>query len=259
MQVDNQKIAQTANQYCNSCCSTQPQSVISQPQPNSGNAQKYDYQYYQYPQGNIYPQAQVSQSYTTQPSGASAVNIQIYNPAVTAAGAQGPTCNVNAPNYYPHGSGCCCEKCQGTNNEAAATDSNTKTTEEKESSASSTTTTNTDKKTKKKTVVQLTDEYIKNLENYLNSQDKDVRLNAEQIKLIALTALESRIVTGDDYTKNVLEKMQTTDGAFGQDAIDASKILLQMSGKQIEKEVPVTQTTKTETKTETQKTESRKE
>ena len=35
-----------------------------------------------------------------------------------------------------------------------------------------------EQKTERKQVVMLTDEYIKNLENYLNSQDKNVRLNA---------------------------------------------------------------------------------
>ncbi len=298
MQVDNQKITQTANQYCNCQAQVQPESVINQPQTQP--AQQYDYQYYQYPQNNIYPQAQ-PQSYTTQPAGGSAVNIQIFNPAVTTPGAQAPTYNVNAPNNYPNGAGvqnthaqgCQCPQCQGGNNGTGTTTSTstagTNQTSGTSQSSSTTTTTNTDKKTEKKKVVQLTDEYIRNLENYLNSQDKEVRLNgakevfarleedtsrkddkaltalinkmlqdpSEEIKLLALTALDTRIVTGDDYTKNVLEKMQATDGGFGQDAIDASKILLQMSGKQIEKEVPVTETKKTETKTE--KTESRKE
>ena len=285
MQVDNQKIAQTTNQY-NNCCNPKIQTETTQTQPVNQNVPKYDYQYYQYPQGNIYPQMQVpAQSYTTQPAGGSAVNIQIFNPAVTTAGAQGPTCNVNAPNYYPAGQNhtdCNCPQIQDANESTEKTKT--------EENSKSSTTTDTNQKTEKKTFVQLTDEYIKNLKNYLNSQDKDIRMNAarevfarleedssrkddkaltalinkmlqdpsEEIKLIALTALESRLVTGDNYTKNVLEKMQATEGGFGQDAIDASKILLQMSGKQIEKDVPVKQTTKTETKTETEKTESRK-
>lgn len=59
--------------------------------------------------------------------------------------------------------------------------------------------------------------------------------------------------------------MQQSKDGYGQDAIDASKILLQMSGKQVEKEVPVkekkpekketkeTTTTTTETKKEDKK------
>ena len=150
------------------------------------------------------------------------------------------------------------------------------------------------KKTEKKKVVELTDTYIKNLENYLDSQEKDIRLNAakevyarleedesrkddkaltalinkmlqdptEEIRLLALSALESKIVTGDDYTAGVLKQMQQSKDGYGQDAIDASKILLQMSGKQVEKEVPVkekkpekkeTKETTTTTTTETKK------
>ena len=88
---------------------------------------------------------------------------------------------------------------------------------------------------------------------------------AEEIRLLALSALESRIVTGDDYTAGVLKQMQQSKDGYGQDAIDASKILLQMSAKQVEKEVPVkekkpekketkeTTTTTTETKKEDKK------
>lgn len=187
---------------------------------------------------------------------------------------------------------------------AAGTDANKKaegTTGDKDGNdkTSDTKTTTTEKsddkkKTEKKKVVELTDTYIKNLENYLDSQEKDIRLNAakevyarleedesrkddkaltalvnkmlqdpaEEIRLLALSALESRIVTGDDYTAGVLKQMQQSKDGYGQDAIDASKILLQMSGKQVEKEVPVkekkpekkeTKETTTTTTTETKK------
>lgn len=172
-------------------------------------------------------------------------------------------------------------------------------TEKTSDSKTSTEQTDDKKKTEKKKVVELTDTYIKNLENYLDSQEKDIRLNAakevyarlaedetrkddkaltalinkmlqdpaEEIRLLALSALESRIVTGDDYTTGVLQQMQQSKDGYGQDAIDASKILLQMSGKQVEKEVPVkekkpekkeTKETKTTTTTET-KSEDKKE
>ncbi len=184
---------------------------------------------------------------------------------------------------------------------AAAADANNKADGVKDgndkTSETKTTTTETSddkKKTEKKKVVELTDTYIKNLENYLDSQEKDIRLNAakevyarleedesrkddkaltalvnkmlqdpaEEIRLLALSALESRIVTGDDYTAGVLKQMQQSKDGYGQDAIDASKILLQMSGKQVEKEVPVkekkpekkeTKETTTTTTTETKK------
>ena len=284
MQVDNQKIAQTANQYCN-CTQTAQFPCVNEQQNQTKVAPKYDYQYYQYPQNSLYPQVS-AQNTTAQPAGGSAVNIQIFNPAVTTPGAQAPTYNVNAPSYNPN---CQCPQSNSVNGGA-----NTINQPDLSQNSSTTTTTNTDKKTEKKNVVQLTDEYIKNLEAYLNSNEKEIRLNgakevfarleedqsrkddkaltalinkmlqdpSEEIRFLALTALESRIVTGDDYTKSVLQKMQTSEGGFGQEAIDANKILLQMSGKQIEKDVPVTETKKTETKkteTKTEKTESGKE
>src|SRR5574344_2187492 len=136
------------------------------------------------------------------------------------------------------------------------------------------------KKTEKKNIVQLSDEYIKNLENYLNSQDEKIRLSAakevynrleedesrkddkaltalinkmlqdpsEQIRILAISALEGRIVLGDDYTKGVLTNMQNSKDSYGQDAEDASKILLQMSGKQVQKEVPIKEKKKADDK-----------
>ena len=60
-----------------------------------------------------------------------------------------------------------------------------------------------------------------------------------EVKLHALAALEGRICNGDALTVQLLKQMQQSNGGYGQDAIDASRILLQMSGPTIEKEVPV--------------------
>ena len=138
-----------------------------------------------------------------------------------------------------------------------------------------------DKQDKLKT--KLTDDYIRNLENYLNSQEKDIRLSAakevysrleedtsrkddkaltalinkmlqdpsEEIRVLAMAALQGRIVTGDDFTVGVLTRMQNDKAHYGMDAVDASNILLKMSGQQVEKEVPVTETSKKKEKTET--------
>ncbi len=127
------------------------------------------------------------------------------------------------------------------------------------------------KKTETKKVVELSDDYIKTLENYLNSQDLEVRkMGAHEvvnrltedpsrsddpaltalvnkmlqdpsvaIRAIALSLIESRTVLGDDYTVNVLKKMQNSKDGFGQDAIQATNALLKMAGKTVEKEVPV--------------------
>ena len=67
---------------------------------------------------------------------------------------------------------------------------------------------------------------------------------SEEIRVIALSALDSKIVTGDDYTVNVLKNMQQNNNGYGQDAVDASNILLKMSGKQVEKEFEVKDTPK---------------
>ena len=45
-----------------------------------------------------------------------------------------------------------------------------------QASATAAASTDAGKKTEKRTIVMLTDDYIKNVENYLNSQDKEVRL-----------------------------------------------------------------------------------
>ena len=72
----------------------------------------------------------------------------------------------------------------------------------------------------------------------------------EEVRVLALSALEERACKGDDYTVGVLQNMQQNNNGYGQDAIDASNILLKMSGRQVEKEFEVkdVKQTKTETK-----------
>lgn len=114
----------------------------------------------------------------------------------------------------------------------------------------------------KKPKVALTDDYIKTLENYLNSQDKKIRLMgakelferfredetrkndaaltallnktlqdpAETVKFLALTALDTGYATGNDETAQILTQMQSSDSSYGEDAALASRILLKMSG-----------------------------
>lgn len=133
------------------------------------------------------------------------------------------------------------------------------------------TTTVDKKKTEKRKIVQLTNEYIKNLEDYLNNQDKEIRMMGakevaarleeddsrkdnkaltalinkmlqdpyQPIRFLALAMLDARYVTGDDYTVQVLKNMQTNQSGYGQDSLQASQVLLKMSGKQIEKEFEV--------------------
>ncbi len=162
----------------------------------------------------------------------------------------------------------------------SANNLNNSSTEASQSSSSANADNSTDKKTEKRKVVELTDDYIKTLENYLNSQDLEVRkMGAHEvvnrltedpsrnddpaltalvnkmlqdpsvaIRAIALSLLESRTVLGDDYTVNVLKKMQNSKEGFGQDAIQATNVLLKMAGKTVEKDVEVQDNNKKETK-----------
>ena len=264
---------------------------------------------YSYPQNYYVPQtqSQVQQAQTVQnqyaaqpqaqqpqnvqvPASMSGVNIQIFNPSVTPPGATPPTYNVNAPcypsNYYtnPMGAGAMNGAGQtGNGGNGSAIGANTGSEKNSETNKTSETESKDGKKTEKKKVVQLTDDYIRNLENYLNSQEKDIRLSAakevysrleedpsrkddkaltalinkmlqdpsEEIRVLAMAALQGRIVTGDDFTVGVLTRMQNDKAHYGMDAVDASNILLKMSGQQVEKEVPVTETSKKKEKTET--------
>lgn len=276
MQVSNQNIQQQAPQQvqynCQYSCTPSSAQPVNTTVPQTQQQVQYAYPpNYYVPQ--VQPQAQQPQPQNVQiPASMSGVNIQIFNPSVTPPGAQPPTYNVNAPcypsNYYTGQMG---PQPAGVPAGGQTTTSTSETSETK-------TETKEDKKTEKKKIVQLTDDYIRNLENYLNSQEKDLRLHAakevyarleedesrkddkaltalinkmlqdpaEEIRILAMSALQSRIVTGDDFTVGVLTRMQSDKAHYGMDAVDASKILLQMSGKQIEKEVPVTE--KKETK-----------
>ena len=299
MQVPVQNVKQQNNQYNNSFNSTAQTQCCTAPNQQTQCQQTYP-QGYLPPQQTVYPQYQPAQNQNMQiPATASGVNIQIFNPSVATPGAQAPTYNVNAPcypsGYYtssvgadgklhpnngsnnPHtgdniNNGTNSGTIGDNNNNTYTT--NTNTTNNTTTSANSIEKEDNKKKTEKRKIIQLTDEYIKNLESYLNSQDKGVRLNAakevyarleeddsrhddkaltalvnkmlqdpsEEIRVIALSALDSKIVTGDDYTVNVLKNMQQNNNGYGQDAVDASNILLKMSGKQVEKEFEVKDT-----------------
>lgn len=232
----------------------------------------------------------VQQNYTTQPAIApqapanynvapqqqsvqvpnySGVNIQIFNPSVTPPGAMSPVYNVNAPSY------------QMGNTQPQSYPANyytqqlAKPAEEVKNITNTTTNTtnNVDnsKKTEKRKIVQLTDDYIRNLENYLNSQDKELRfmgakeviarleedesrkddkaLNAlinkmlqdpySKVKFLAMAALQSRMATGDNLTVQLLTNIQNSSSGYGQDSLMASDILLKMSGQTVEKEFEV--------------------
>ena len=225
------------------------------------------------------PNYQPVQPQNVQVPNYSGVNIQIFNPSVGVPGGA-PVYNVNAPQYqspacypsqyYTNNWGANNQGAlnnNGTNSSASANNPNTTNT------TNTTTTTKTEekKKTEKRNIVQLTDEYIKNLENYLNSQDKEIRLMGakevaarlqedesrkddkaltalinkmlqdpyQPVRFIALGMLDTRAVTGDDFTVKVLQQMQQSDSGYGQDALQASQILLKMSGQTVQQEFEV--------------------
>ncbi len=142
-----------------------------------------------------------------------------------------------------------------------------------------------EKKMKEK--VPLTDDYIKSLENYLNSQDSKVRLMGAKdvlerfkedkarkndaaltallnkilqdpnsaVRFLGLTTLEAGYATGNEQTVEILKAIQA-DGQkeYGEDSLLASQILLNMSAGekvQYESDEPVIEEPK---KQETQET-----
>ncbi|MDR1167341.1 MAG: hypothetical protein LBK53_00425 [Heliobacteriaceae bacterium] len=197
------------------------------------------------------------------------VTFQIINPMSFGPGAPAPVYNVNAPSYGAYPSGYYTGQWGNGDNANILATINKTLTEMKDG-----------KKNEKRKIVELTDEYIKNLENYLNSQDAEVRLmgakevvqrlteddsrandkalNAlinkmiqdpsSKVRMLGLSMLYSRNAVGDDFTAQVLQNMQNSTSAYGHDAVLAANILLKMSGKQVEKEFEVTGKTKKEDK-----------
>lgn len=189
----------------------------------------------------------VGQGQNIQVPNYSGVNIQIFNPAAVGPGGVLPYSNVNAPTYTTGSSSPCCYPpnyyTQNFN----------------------------DKKTEKRQIVQLTDDYIRNLERYLNDQNKNVRLmgakeviarlqedesrkgdpalNAlvnkmlqdpyQPVKFMAMAALDTRAAKGNMTTARLLQQVQRQKTAYGEDSLKASDILLKMSGNTIEKEFEV--------------------
>lgn len=235
-------------------------------------------------QQTVPQQPVVQQNYATPPAqpqaqavqvpNYSGVNIQIFNPSVTPPGGMAPVYNVNAPSYQTGNAQPQSYPANYYTQQLAkpAEDNNSN----KNNNITNTTTNTTNniensKKTEKRKIVQLTDDYIKNLENYLNSQDKELRymgakevvarleedesrkddkaLNAlinkmlqdpySKVKFLAMAALQSRMATGDELSVQLLTNIQNASSGYGQDSLMASDILLKMSGQTVEKEFEV--------------------
>lgn len=232
---------------------------------------------YQLPQSNIYAQSAMQQPIqpvapqaVTQPAApsgsptASAVNIIIQNPTANPAPAypsypanyymQQPIYNMAPNNAYPQAAPVAQPVPQAAAPVSAAPiEKEVVKPEETE-----------EKKTgKTKNVVQLTDDYIKSLENYLRDPKKDVRVmaakelskrfteddsrkndaalnsllnlviqdKAVEIRSLGLALLSGRLAQGDETTVKILKEMQNSKEAYGQDALSATDALLKMSGE----------------------------
>lgn len=165
----------------------------------------------------------------------SGVNIQIFNPSVAAPGAALPDSTVHAPTFStnPYPANYYMQNMAQPIQPAQAIPP-------------------ADKKKEKREIVQLTDNYIKNLEMYLNNQKKDVRLmgakeviarlqedesrkddpalNAlvnkmlqdpyQPIKFLAMAALESHAASGNSTTVGLLGGVQQLTPAKGLNSIN---------------------------------------
>ena len=269
-------MSQVANQITNK--SQQPQVPVNYPQPmNSG----YYGPVQQYPQPQQIPfVANPMQNNATyipvqqpQPSASSSgVNIVIYNPSVnpTASNVANSNNSYNTPVTYPPNYYLQQPQAPASDSVAKAYLANTAIKEETKTEPEK-------QKTKKVDVVQLTDEYIKTLENYLNNPNVKVRemgvkelmerfkehksryndialtnlLNkalqdgSKNVRFVAMTTLDAGYAQGDNLTQQLLQQMQASKAVYGEDAMYASEILLKTAGKKVEVEVPVKENEKT--------------
>ena len=126
------------------------------------------------------------------------------------------------------------------------------------------------KNTKETKIVALTDEYIKSLENYLNNPNDEIRIMASKeiltrldedkdryddaalnallnkmlqdpnklVRIAALSAFGSQLASGNDYTVNLLQNIQSNPNADKEDVLQAADILLKMSAGVEVKNIP---------------------
>ncbi len=230
---------------------------------------------YQIPPNVSYPQtaaSQVSQPAQNTQSGvptAAGVNIIIQNPTVAQSPSfpcypsnyymQQPVYNMVPNNAYPQAAPVINSVTQPAVPLEAPAPVAAAPIDKDETKADS----KSDKKSDKtKNVVQLTDEYIKTLENYLRNPNKDIRVmgakelskrfsedesrrndkalnsllnlvlqdKVGEVRFMGLAILNGGMAQGDDTTVKILQNMQSSQSAYGEDALSASQALLKMSG-----------------------------
>lgn len=205
----------------------------------------------------------------------SGVNIVIYNPSVNPAASAVANSNnsYNTPVSYPPNYYMQQPQQPASDSVAKAYLANTSLKEETKSEEDK-------EKTKKVNIVQLTDDYIKTLENYLNNPNVKVRemgvkellerfkehksryndvaltnlLNkalqdgSKTVRFIAMSILDSEYAQGDALTQQLLQQMQLSKDVYGEDAMFASEVLLKTAGKQVQVNVPLTEEEKAQAK-----------
>ena len=127
------------------------------------------------------------------------------------------------------------------------------------------------KNTKETKIVALTDDYIKSLENYLNNPNQEIRLMASKeiltrldedkdryndaalnallnkmlqdpaklVRIAALSAFASQLASGNDYTVQLLQNIQSNPNSDKEDILQAADILLKMSAGVETKNIPI--------------------
>lgn len=195
----------------------------------------------------------------------SGVNIVIYNPSVNPAATNVANSNnsYNTPVSYPPNYYLQQPQAPASDSVAKAYLANTSIKDE--------TKTEEKAKTEKANIVQLTDEYIKTLENYLNNPNVKVRemgvkelmerfkehksryndialtnlLNkalqdgSKNVRFLAMSTLDAGYAQGDALTQQLLQRMQSSKDVYGEDAMFASEIMLKNAGNKVEVDVPV--------------------
>ena len=113
----------------------------------------------------------------------------------------------------------------------------------------------------KKRIVALTNDYIKSLENYLNNNNDEIRVMAakevltrldedknrfddpaltallnkmlqdpnDTVRWAALSAFSANLAKGDDFTIELIQKMQNNPNSSKEDVVEAANILLKLS------------------------------
>ncbi len=240
--INSQQIQPQVYQRQQSLPQVQP-AAIEQPQMQT--APTSDVVPYQY-QNPMY--APKMNAFSTYPTSASGVSINIISPSVYGANKEIPY----APIYnYPQANA------MPTANANATATANANTPAPPE-------------KLKKKNITPLTDEYIQTLENYMKNSNEQVRLmgvkeimarfkeddsrrkdaaltallnmslqdKSNNVRVVGMTTVAAGYSAGDKNTATLLDKLQASKSNYNEDAILAANALMKMSASPQKVEVP---------------------